>query len=95
MTEVLARIETRNANAYIRGLAEAWDHSYPVRVDAMSGEIELPGAQLIMTADPDWLTLRLVGSDAQRVADEQLRVARHLDHLAGADAPQAYEWHAL
>lgn len=95
MVEVEARIETREASAYINGLAVAWSHSYPVRFDAMSGEIELPEAQLILTADTDFLTLRLVGQNRQRVANAQAHVARHVDQLAASDAPIAYDWRDL
>lgn len=63
MIEAEARIATIESSRYLTRLAEAWVHTYPVRYDALTAEIQLPGGELILTADGDSLSLRLVGKD--------------------------------
>ena len=50
MLEVEARIPTTEASRYLTELALAWVHTYPVRYDAITAEVELPGGELVMTA---------------------------------------------
>ena len=49
MFEAEARIATIDGSRYLTEIAKAWVHTYPVRYDALTAEIELPGGQLIMT----------------------------------------------
>lgn len=95
MLEAQARIATYEASRYLTEVAEAWNHTYPVRYDALTAEIELPGAQLIMTADGDSLTMRLTGSDEGRFEAAKLSVARHVDRAAERDAGVRCVWHQL
>jgi hypothetical protein len=95
LPEAEARIATLEANRYLTEMAEAWNHTYPVRYDTLTGEIELPGAQLVMTADGDSLTLRLIGSDEDRFEAAKLSVARHVDRVAERDAGVRCVWHQL
>ena len=95
MPEAEARIATLEASRYLTEVAEAWNHTYPVRYDTLTGEIELPGAQLVMTADGDSLTLRLIGSDEDRFEAAKLSVAKHVDRVAGRDAGVRCVWHEL
>ena len=95
MLEAEARIATYEASRYLTGIAEGWVRTYPVRYDALTAEVELPGAELAMTADGDSLTLRLTGSDAERFAAAKLSVARHVDRVAERDAGVQCVWHEL
>ena len=95
MPEAEARIATLEASRYLTEVAEAWNHTYPVRYDAVTGEIELPGAQLVMTADGDSLTLRLTGSDENRFEAARISVAKHVDRIAERDASVGCVWHQL
>ena len=95
MFEAEARIATYEASRYLTELAEAWVHTYPVRYDALTGEVALPGAELVMTADGDSLTLRLTSSDEDRLAAAKLTVAYHVDRAAQRDAGVRCVWHEL
>lgn len=95
MFEAEARIATYEASKYLTEVAGAWVHTYPVRYDALTGEVELPGAELVMTADGDSLTLRLISSDAERFAAAKLLVARHVDRVAERDAGVRCVWREL
>jgi hypothetical protein len=95
MFEAEARIATYEASQYLTKIAEAWVHTYPVRYDILTAEVELPGAELVMTADGDSLTLRLIGSDADRFEAAKASVAKHVDRVAEHDAGVACVWHQL
>jgi uncharacterized protein len=95
LPEAEARIATLEASRYLTEVAEAWNHTYPVRYDTLTGEVELPGAQLVMTADGDSLTLRLIGSDERQFETVKETVARHVDRIAERDAGVRCVWHVL
>lgn len=95
MLEAEARIATYEAGSYLTQIAEAWVHTYPVRYDALTAEVELPGATLVMTADGDSLTLRLSSSDEERFATAKLAVAKQVDHVGERDAGVRCVWHVL
>jgi hypothetical protein len=95
MLETEARIATLESSRYLTELAEAWNHTYAVRYDTLTGEIDLPGAQLVMTADGDSLTLRLTGSDRDRFEAAKTSIARHVDRIAARDAGVRCAWHDL
>jgi hypothetical protein len=86
MYETEARITTSAAVGFLTELADNWRHRYPVRVDAMTGEVELPGALLVVTADAYSLTLRLSSEDRHALERAQESVATHVDHVFGEDA---------
>lgn len=95
MPEAEARIATYEASHYLTTLAEGWNHTYAVRYDNLTGEVALPGAELIMTADGDSLSLRLVSPDQDRLEATKALVAKHLDRAAGAATGIACIWHNL
>jgi hypothetical protein len=95
MLEAEARIATNEASRYLTELALAWNHTYPVRYDAITAEVELPGAQLVMTADGDSLSLRLAGRDADAFDKAKDAVAKHLDRAAGRETGVRCEWNQL
>lgn len=95
MFEAEARIAINEASKYLTEVAEAWVHTYPVRYDTLTGEVELPGADLVMTADGDSLTLRLTSSDQGKFAAAKLSVAKHVDRVAERDAGVRCVWHEL
>ncbi|WP_449470151.1 DUF2218 domain-containing protein [Sphingobium chungangianum] len=95
MLEAEARIATLEASRYLTEVAQAWNHTYPVRYDTLTGEVDLPGAQLVMTADGDSLTLRLIGSDDDRFEAAKISVAKHVDRVAERDAGVRCVWHQL
>lgn len=95
MPEAEARIATLEASRYLTEVAEAWNHTYPVRYDTLTGEVNLPGAQLVMTADGDSLTLRLTGSDTSKFETAKESVARHVDRIAEHDTGVRCVWHEL
>lgn len=95
MLEAEARIATYEASQYLTAIAEAWNHTYPVRYDTLTGEIGLPGAELVMTADGDSLTLRLTGTDPEKFAEAKASVARHVDRVAEHDTGVRCVWHEL
>lgn len=95
MLEAEARIATNEASTYLADLALAWNHTYPVRYDAITAEVELPGAELVMTADGDSLSLRLVGRDAEAFEAAKNAVADHVDRAAGRHTGVRCEWDQL
>ncbi|MFA6115270.1 MAG: DUF2218 domain-containing protein [Sphingomonas sp.] len=95
MPEAEARIATEEASRYLTEVAQAWVHTYPVRYDTLTGEVELPGAELVMTADSESLTLRLISSDEDKFAAAKLSVARHVDRVAGRDTGVPCVWREL
>lgn len=95
MPEAEARIATLEASRYLTEVAQAWNHTYPVRYDTLTGEVDLPGAQLVMTADGDSLTLRLIGSDEGSFEVTKESVAKHVDRIAERDAGVRCVWHEL
>jgi len=95
MLEAEARIATEEASRYLTELALAWVHTYPVRYDAITAEVALPGGELVMTADGDSLSLRLVGSEANAFDAAKATVAEHVDRAAGRDAGVRCVWNQL
>ncbi|SFO39080.1 DUF2218 domain-containing protein [Sphingomonas sp. OK281] len=95
MFEAEARIATIDGSRYLTEIAKAWVHTYPVRYDALTAEIELPGGQLVMTADGDSLSLRLVGTDHERFDAAKESVAQHVDRVAEHDTGVRCVWHEI
>ena len=92
MIEAEARIATIESSTYLTRLAEAWVHTYPVRYDALTAEIQLPGGDLILTADGDSLSLRLVGKDRERFDATKESVATLVDRVAEHDTGVRCVW---
>jgi len=95
MLEAEARIATNEASRYLTEVALAWVHTYPVRYDAMTAEVALPGGELVMTADGDSLTLRLVGEEGEAFESAKTMIAEHVDRAAGRDAGVRCVWNQL
>ena len=95
MIEAEARIATIESSKYLTRLAEAWVHTYPVRYDALTAEIQLPGGELVLTADGDSLTLRLVGTDRERFDATKETVAKHVDRVAEHETKVRCVWHEI
>lgn len=95
MLEAEARIATNEGSRLLTDLALAWVHTYPVRYDAITAEVELPGGELVMTADGDSLSLRLVGPEGGEFEAAKATIARHLDRAAGRDLRVRCVWTLL
>ena len=95
MIEAEARIATIESSRYLTRLAEAWVHTYPVRYDALTAEIQLPGGDLILTADGDSLSLRLVGKDRERFDATKESVATLVDRVAEHDTGVRCVWNDI
>ena len=95
MIEAEARIATIESSQYLTRLAEAWVHTYPVRYDALTAEIQLPGGELILTADGDSLSLRLVGKDRERFDATKQSVATLVDRVAEHDTGVRCVWNDI
>ncbi|OWQ98477.1 DUF2218 domain-containing protein [Sphingopyxis witflariensis] len=95
MIEAEARIATIESSKYLTRLAEAWVHTYPVRYDALTAEIQLPGGDLILTADGDSLSLRLVGKDRERFDATKESVATLVDRVAEHDTGVRCVWNDI
>ncbi|MFM2006660.1 MAG: hypothetical protein RLZZ09_2315 [Pseudomonadota bacterium] len=95
MIEAQARIATIESSRYLTQLAEAWVHTYPVRYDTLTAEIQLPGGELVLTADGDSLTLRLVGTDRERFDATKETVAKHVDRVAEHETKVRCVWHEI
>ena len=95
MIEAQARIATIESSRYLTQLAEAWVHTYPVRYDTLTAEIQLPGGELVLTADGDSLTLRLVGTDRERFDATKETVAKHVDRVAEHETKVRCVWHDI
>lgn len=95
MIEAEARIATIESSRYLTELAEAWVHTYPVRYDTLTAEIQLPGGELVLTADGDSLSLRLVGTDRERFDATKDSVVRHVDRVAEHDTGVRCVWHEV
>jgi len=95
MLEAEARIATTESSRLLTDVALAFVHTYPVRYDALTAEIELPGGELVMTADGDSLSLRLVGEHGEAFEAAKTVVARHVDRAAGRDSGVRCVWHQL
>jgi uncharacterized protein len=95
MIEAEARIATIESSRYLTRLAEAWVHTYPVRYDALTAEIQLPGGELILTADGDSLSLRLVGKDRERFDATKESVATLVDRVAEHETGVRCVWNDI
>ena len=95
MIEAEARIATIESSKYLTRLAEAWVHTYPVRYDALTAEIQLPGGELVLTADGDSLSLRLVGKDRERFDATKESVATLVDRVAEHDTGVRCVWNDI
>ena len=95
MIEAQARIATIESSRYLTQLAEAWVHTYPVRYDTLTAEIQLPGGELVLTADGDSLSLRLVGTDRERFDATKESVAKHVDRVAEHETKVRCVWHDI
>jgi uncharacterized protein len=95
MLEAEARIATNEASRLLTELAVTWVHTYPVRYDAITAEVELPGGELVMTADGDSLSLRLAGPQGEGFEAAKATVAEHVDRAAGRDAGVRCVWNQL
>ena len=95
MIEAEARIATIESSRYLTRLAEAWVHTYPVRYDALTAEIQLPGGELILTADGDSLSLRLVGKDRERFDATKQSDATLVDRVAEHDTGVRCVWNDI
>jgi len=95
MVEAEARIATNEASRLLTAVALAWVHTYPVRYDAITAEVALPGGELVMTADGDSLSLRLVGQQGEEFEAAKAAIAKHVDRAAGRDAGVRCVWSQL
>ena len=95
MIEAEARIATIESSRYLTTLAEAWVHTYPVRYDTLTAEIQLPGGELVLTADGDSLSLRLVGKDRERFDATKQSVATLVDRVAEHDTGVRCVWNDI
>ena len=95
MIEAEARIATIESSRYLTRLAEAWVHTYPVRYDTLTAEIQLPGGELVLTADGDSLSLRLVGKDRERFDATKQSVATLVDRVAEHDTGVRCVWNDI
>ena len=95
MIEAQARIATIESSRYLTRLAEAWVHTYPARYDNLTAEIQLPGGELVLTADGDSLSLRLVGTDRERFDATKESVAKLVDRVAEHDTGVRCVWHDI
>ncbi len=95
MIEAEARIATIESSKYLTRLAEAWVHTYPVRYDALTAEIQLPGGELILTADGESLSLPLVGKDRERFDATKESVATLVDRVAEHDTGVRCVWNDI
>ena len=95
MIEAEARIATIESSKYLTRLAEAWVHTYPVRYDALTAEIQLPGGELVLTADGDSLSLRLVGTDRERFDATKESVATLVDRVAEHETGVRCVWNDI
>jgi len=95
MIEAEARIATIESSRYLTKLAEAWVHTYPVRYDTLTAEIQLPGGELVLTADGDSLSLRLVGKDRERFDATKQSVATLVDRVAEHDTGVRCVWNDI
>ena len=95
MLEAEARIATNEASRYLTQVALAWVHTYPVRDDAITAEVQLPGGELVMTADGDSLSLRLTGPEGGGFEAAKRTIAEHVDRAAGRDAGVRCVWTQL
>ena len=93
--ELQARVFTPHASAYLAGLVALWEHTYPVRHDALTAEINLSHAQLVLTADQESLSFRLVGEEPDGVCAARAIVERHLDRVRAeqAETGASIDWH--
>ena len=95
MLEAEARIATNESSRLLTELALAWVHSFPVRYDAITAEVELPGGDLVMTADGDSLSLRLVGRQEEDFEAAKQTIAEHVERAAGSDFQIRCLWNRL
>jgi hypothetical protein len=95
MLEAEARIATAESSRYLTEVALAFVHTYPVRYDALTAEVELPGGELVMTADGDSLSLRLVGPEGGGFEAAKRTVAEHVDRAAGHETGVRCVWTQL
>lgn len=95
--ELEARVFTPHAGDYLAGLVGLWEHTYPVRHDALTAEVNLAHGQLVMTADEESLSLRLLSDDPENVCAARAVVERHLARVGAQreEAGPSIDWHEI
>ena len=92
MIEAETRIATLTASEILTSVATGWEHRFPTRYDAITAEVELDRATLVMTADGDSLSLRVTAEDVTHIDAAKRTIAEHVDRSAGDHGPYVYDW---
>lgn len=91
MTTSTTVIVTANASRYLQQLCKHFAHKVPTTFDPSTGRIDFPMGAVDLAADGDKLTLTVTPSEAEKLAELQDVVARHLVRFAFREE-LAFDW---
>lgn len=82
MTKAICEIATASASRYLQQLCKHFAHEIPVSFDATAGRIDFPMGAVDLAATADHLTITVAPVEAEKLADLEDVVVRHLVRFA-------------
>ncbi|MDR5653172.1 DUF2218 domain-containing protein [Ruixingdingia sedimenti] len=89
-----AAVATAKASGYLQQLCKHFGHKIPVTFDAEAGEIVFPFGTCRLRAEDGALHLTAIAPDAERLAQLQDVIARHLLRFAFREDGMRVDWQA-
>ena len=93
MTTSTCDVATAHASRYLQQLCKHFAHKLPTTFDPTTGRIDFPIGGVDLAADGERLTLTVTPTEADKLADLQDVVARHLVRFAFRET-LAFDWRA-
>lgn len=94
MLRASAQVATASASRYIQQLCKHFAHKIPTTFGTDEGTLTFPLGPVALAADEERLTIAVEAEDAERLAELQDVVARHLVRFAFRET-LAIEWRAV
>jgi hypothetical protein len=93
MNHSVARVESERASIYLQQLCKHFAHKRPVEFTPERGQIALSAGICRLDAAGGVLTIRAEADDADKLAQLQDTIARHLERFAFR-SPVTLDWRA-
>jgi len=93
MNHSIARVESERASIYLQQLCKHFAHKRPVEFTPERGQIALAAGVCRLDATGGVLTIRAEAEDADKLAQLQDVIARHLERFAFR-SPVTLDWRA-
>ncbi len=93
MNHSIARVESERASIYLQQLCKHFAHKRPVEFTPARGQIALGAGMCRLDATGGTLTIRAEAEDADKLAQLQDVIAKHLERFAFR-SPVTLDWRA-